>query len=167
VAERLPFTERETAFLSQLVDHGVEFMIVGLSAALLQGAPAVTQDVDLWFKNLGDPGIAKALKAVGGSHVPSIGLNPPRLSGKDVALFDIVLNLHGLGTFEEESKHAIDMSVGGVTIKVLDIDRVIASKEAANREKDRLVLPVLRDAAAVIREERRGKRGGRRRGRSS
>lgn len=154
MAEQLPFTDREIAFLAQLAGNDVDFMIVGLSAALLQGAPAVTQDIDLWFKDLRDPRIREALKSVGGSYVPSIGVNPPRFAGSAVALFDVVLTLHGLGSFDEERKHTVDLSLGGVTVKVLAIERVIASKEAANREKDRLVLPVLRDAAATIREER-------------
>jgi hypothetical protein len=155
VAERLPFTDREIAFLAQLVGNGVDFMIVGLAAALLQGAPAVTQDIDLWFRDLRDPGIQKALVAVGGGYVPSIGLNPPMFVGKEVELFDLVLHMHGLGSFDDEARHAIDISLGGVTVKVLDIERIVVSRTAANREKDRIVLPVLRDAALTIREERR------------
>ena len=150
----LPFTDKEAAFLAELTGAGVEFMIVGLSAALLQGAPAVTQDIDLWFKDLQDPGIRKALRAVGGSYVPSVGLNPPVLAGSAVALFDVVLHMHGLESFDKELKHAIEVPIGGVAVKVLGIERIIASKEAANRDKDRLVLPVLRDAAAAIREEK-------------
>ena len=41
------FTENEIRFLRELVKNRVPFMIVGLSAAALQGAPVVTQDVDL------------------------------------------------------------------------------------------------------------------------
>lgn len=158
MAEGLPFTDREAAFLAALTNTGVEFMIVGLSAALLQGAPAVTQDIDLWFKDLQDPGIRKALKAVGGSYVPSIGLNPPILAGSAVALFDVVLHMHGLESFDEELHHTVEVRLGGVAVKVLAIDRIIASKEAANRDKDRLVLPVLRDAAAAIRREKQRRR---------
>jgi hypothetical protein len=158
VAKGLPFTDKEAAFLTELTNTGVEFMIVGLSAALLQGAPAVTQDIDLWFKDLEDPGIRKALKAVGGSYVPSTGLNPPILAGSAVALFDVVVHMQGLESFDKESKHAIEVPVGGVAVKVLAIERVIASKEAANRDKDRLVLPVLRDAAVAIREEKQRRR---------
>ena len=158
MAKGLPFTDKEAAFLAELTGAGVEFMIVGLSAALLQGAPAVTQDIDLWFKDLQDPGIRKALRAVGGSYVPSIGLNPPIFAGSAVALFDVVLHMHGLESFDKELKHAIEVRVGGVTVKVLAIERIIVSKEAANRDKDRLVLPVLRDAAAAIREEKQRRR---------
>jgi predicted nucleotidyltransferase len=165
VAEGLPFTDKECAFLAALTNSGVEFMIVGLSAALLQGAPAVTQDIDLWFRDLQDPGIRKALQAVGGSYLPSIGLHPPILAGSAVALFDVVLHMDGLESFDKELKHAIEVPVGGVAVKVLAIERIITSKESANRDKDRLVLPVLRDAAAAIREEklRRGTPGKRRR----
>src|SRR5262245_62173895 len=103
-------------------------MIVGLSAALLQGAPAVTQAVDLWFEDLQDPGLSEALASVGASYVPSIGMNPPCFAGRAVALFDIVLSLHGLGSFAEELRHAIDVPLHGLTLKVLSIERVIASK---------------------------------------
>ena len=47
-----PFTDRELALLGALVEEGVEFLVVGLAAAALQGVPAVTQDVDLWFADL-------------------------------------------------------------------------------------------------------------------
>ncbi len=158
MAEPSIFTAREQAFLRELVRSRVDFMIVGLAAAALQGAPAVTQDIDLWFRDLQDPGIRKALQAVGGSYVPSIGLHPPILAGSAVALFDVVLHMHGLESFDKELKHAIEVPVGGVAVKVLAIERIIASKEAANRDKDRLVLPVLRDAAAAIREEKQRRR---------
>jgi hypothetical protein len=38
------FTENEIRFLRELVKNHVPFMIVGLSAAALQGAPVVTQN---------------------------------------------------------------------------------------------------------------------------
>ncbi|MBI4324951.1 MAG: hypothetical protein HY674_06770 [Chloroflexi bacterium] len=47
----------ELRFLRALLRRKVRFMVVGLSAAALQGAPVVTQDVDLWFKDLSDPRI--------------------------------------------------------------------------------------------------------------
>ena len=55
MAVPLPFSESELALLRVLLKRKVRFMVVGLSAATLQGAPVVTQDVDLWFENLGEP----------------------------------------------------------------------------------------------------------------
>ena len=93
-----------------LHDEGVEFLIVGLAAAALQGAPAVTQDVDLWFKDLADPGIAAALRRVGGVYVAPTGSTPPMFAGRAVSLFDIVTTMHGLGPFDREAKKAkVDM----------------------------------------------------------
>ncbi len=55
MAAPLPFSASELGLLQALLKHKVRFMVVGLSAATLQGAPVVTQDVDLWFENLGEP----------------------------------------------------------------------------------------------------------------
>jgi hypothetical protein len=70
VAAPLPFSESELRLLQILLRRKVRFMVVGLSAATLQGAPVVTQDVDLWFENLGEPGISQALQEVGAAYVP-------------------------------------------------------------------------------------------------
>jgi hypothetical protein len=102
VAEKAIFTGKEVSFLKELHKQGVDYMIVGAAAAALQGAPIVTQDIDLWFRDLADPALRKAVAKVGGVIVPSIGLHPPTFAGGAVELFDIVLKMHGLGTFDEE-----------------------------------------------------------------
>jgi hypothetical protein len=152
VAENLIFTDREIEFLRELVRQNIEFMIVGLSAAALQGAPVVTQDVDLWFKDLTAAGIKKALKKVSGAYVPPSAINAPMFAGEAVKLFDIVVHMHGLENFDEEKKHALQVRLGGVDIPVLPLDRIIHSKKITGRQKDKLVLPVLKDALTAIRE---------------
>ncbi len=146
MAEVLPLSEAELRLLESLVRHQVQFMVVGLSAAALQGAPVVTQDVDLWFKNLGDPKLSEALREVGAAYVPPFGLNPPMLAGRGSEPFDVVLRMDGLDPFGDEFRRAVEIQVGGLRLKVLPLARILASKEAANRPKDRLVIPVLRDA---------------------
>lgn len=146
------FTVKEAVFLKELSRQKVPFMIVGLSAATLQGAPVVTQDIDLWFKDVEDPGIQKALARVDGIYVPPFGLNPPTFAGDAVKLFDIVLNMHGLKSFDEEMRNTIEISLGSYSLKVLKLERIIASKQALNRPKDRRVLPVLKDALIALRD---------------
>ena len=153
------FTEKEQGFLRELVRQRVEFMVVGLSAAALQGAPAVTQDIDLWFKDLADPKLRKALDRVGGVYVAPTASTPPMLAGQSVALFDIVLTMDGLNNFDEELANTLEIAIGRAKVKVLSLERIIASKRAANRAKDRLILPVLEAAAAVLRDTRRPRRG--------
>lgn len=148
--ENLPFTSKELAFLKELVRRKVDFMIIGLSAAALQGAPMVTQDVDLWFRDIEDPGIKKALKKMGGSWLPSLGLNPPMFEGAHVQYFDIVLSVHGIGDYDTEKTNTVDVSLGGFNVRVLRLDRIIASKTFLNREKDRMVLPALKSAVKTL-----------------
>ena len=157
MADSLIFGDREMEFLKELVRQKVEFMIVGLSAAALQGAPIVTQDIDLWFRKLPDPGLDKALKKVHGAYIPPTRGNSPMFAGKGVELFDIALTMDGLGEFDEEKKHAIKIPLGRIKVLVLKLERIIASKEAAGREKDRLVLKVLSDALKTIQERERSK----------
>ena len=155
MAEPGLFSEAEARFLRALNDEGVEFLIVGLSAAALQGAPAVTQDIDLWFRDLTDPGIKKALRRVGGVYVAPTGSTPPMFVGSAVALFDVVVSMHGLESFAKEAARAVTVVLEGVRVKHLPLERIIVSKQATNRPKDRAILPVLEDAARTIRTRRR------------
>src|ERR1051325_3490928 len=125
-------------------------MVVGLSAATLQGAPVVTQDVEIWFEKLGEAKISLALQEVGAAYVPRSPINPPMLAGEGAELFDIVLRMDGLGRFAEEIKNCVEIPLGRQKLKVLSLERIVASKLAANRPKDRLTIPVLLDALTAI-----------------
>jgi hypothetical protein len=149
VAATLPFAENEIRLLTALLRARVRFMVVGLSAATLQGAPVVTQDVDLWFEKLGEQKISRALQSIGAAYVAPSIINPPMLAGAGAELFDIVLRMDGLGTFAKELKNCIEIPLGRQKLKVLSLERILASKIAANRAKDKLTIPVLRDALAT------------------
>jgi len=155
VAAPLPFSESEQRLLQILLKRKVRFMVVGLSAATLQGAPVVTQDVELWFENLGELKISRALQEVGAAYVPPSNFNPPMLAGTGAELFDIVIRMDGLGTFADEIKNCVEISLGRQKLKVLSLERILASKLAANRPKDKLTIPVLRDALAATQAVRR------------
>jgi hypothetical protein len=150
VAAPLPFSESEQRLLQVLLKRKVRFMVVGLSAATLQGAPVVTQDVDLWFENLGETKMSRALREVGAGYVPPSPINPPMIAGEGAELFDIVLRMDGLGTFAQEMHNCIEIPLNGQKLKVLSLERILASKLAANRPKDKLTIPVLRDALVAI-----------------
>ena len=127
---------------------------MGLAAATLQGAPAVTQDIDLWFADLTDRRFRSALRKLGITYVAPSEQNPPLLVGDGSELFDIVVHMHGLGTFESEALHAVPLKIGGVEVPVLSLERIIQSKRATNRPKDQAILPVLEDALRVLRQRR-------------
>jgi len=72
-------TEGERAFLRALNEHGVRYLVVGMSAALLQGARGATEDIDLWFEHIGDARIGDAARKAGGVWVTRT--QPPLLGG--------------------------------------------------------------------------------------
>lgn len=152
MAEESIFSKKELSFLEALNLFKVDYIIIGLSAATLQGAPVVTQDVDLWFKNLEDPNLRKALDKVSGIYVPPFGHNPPMFTGSSLELFDIVLNPSGLGSFDDELKNTININLENVSVRILKLERIIENKKAANRPKDRLAIPVLEDTLEVLKK---------------
>lgn len=154
MAEVLPLSDAELRILRSLAEHNVRFLIVGLSAAALQGAPVVTQDVDLWVEDLSDPRFREALRAVDATYVAPLLYNPPMIVGPDTEPFDIVVGMSGLRSFTEEYASSLEFPLGESRIRVLPLDRIVASKAAANRPKDQLVLPVLRDVLAAARAKR-------------
>jgi hypothetical protein len=150
VAEVLPLSETELRLLESLLRHKIRFMVVGLSAAALQGAPVVTEDIDLWFDDLSNPKLSQALVKVGAAYIPPFGHNPPMLGGAGSEPFDVVIRMNGLGEFADEWKRAVKIKVGKLRLKVLPLDRIVASKQAANRPKDRRVIPVLQNTIRTL-----------------
>ncbi|PYR99197.1 MAG: hypothetical protein DMG16_18645 [Acidobacteria bacterium] len=45
-------------------------------------------------------------------------------------LCDIVLTMHGLDSFEQELKNCVEVSLGRQKLKVLRLDRILASNQA-------------------------------------
>ena len=145
-----PLSDAEVNFLRELDARGVRFLLIGMGAAVLQGATAVTQDLDLWFEDLSDPRIAAAARAAGGLYVSgSFGMQPPTIGGGLGDRFDVVTHAHGLGRFEDELPRALVCELQGVTLRLLPLDRILASKRATGRPKDVAQLPVLEAALAV------------------
>lgn len=160
--DSLALSEAERRFLTALERRGVRYLLVGMSAALLQGARGVTEDLDLWLERLDDPGIAEAAREAGGFWVSGhFGMRPPGLGGDELAdRFDVVTHMHGVGSFDEEYGRAEIIEVEGLRVPVLPLERIAASKRATARPKDRAQLPAIETALAVARELRRDHREG-------
>jgi hypothetical protein len=151
---------RPAEILRALERHGVEFVVIGGLAAAVQGSPFVTTDIDVAprhaRKNL--ERLSEALKELGArirtEAVPE-GLpfdhNATSLAGTSLLNLttrfgDLDISTEPLGTtgYEDLVRDAKPYELGGVRVLVASLADVIRSKEAAGREKDRLVLPTLR-----------------------
>ena len=150
----------ERRFLQALDDLGIPYLVVGVSAAVMQGAPLVTQDIDLWFEDRTDPRLHEAAQRAGGVYVPGhFGMMPTQVGGGAIGdRIDVITTAHGLDAFAHEYRHARVLDLDGLPVKVLPLERIIASKRAAGRPKDIAVLPALEATLAVeLDESRRGK----------
>jgi hypothetical protein len=145
-------TPAERALFVALNRRGVPFIIIGLGAAVLQGAPVATQDLDIWFSRVEDEAIRQAATDAGGFWVSGFGMQPPAFGGDDLSRIDVVLTAHGLDAFAVEYAKAIEREIEGITLRVLPLDRVIASKRATGRLKDAAVLPAL-EATLLARDD--------------
>ncbi|MEP6718898.1 MAG: hypothetical protein ABJB21_07140 [bacterium] len=126
--------------------HGVDYMFIGKSGAILLGYPGTTQDVDVYPRKDRENGrrIVAALKDLG--FVLDNELIEEILRGKDFVQIksgpfdiDLVFAPDGIENYSEARKR-MDTSSG---FPVLNIRDIIASKRSANRPRDVIELPLL------------------------
>jgi hypothetical protein len=144
---------RFAELLAVLHDHGVEFIVVGGVAAVLEGAPVSTFDLDIvprWSPENLDR-LADALVAVEAFYRGrDIQPTRDRLESPGHHLLETRLGaLDVLGTvsprrrFEDLERSTVDYELEGRRYRVLDLETQIDVKRHVGREKDRAVLPIL------------------------
>lgn len=129
------------AFLKALREEEIDCILIGAMAAIEQGAPLMTVDYDFWVR-LPERQYVRLLTIVqrqGGTI--RAGTLYELSDGTQV---NAVFKPDGLRSFESEWKGCRLGKLEGISVRVLPLNRVIASKRAANREKDLAVLPILR-----------------------
>ena len=148
-------TAAERALLTALEALRIRFLLVGMGAALIEGAAGTTQHIDLWFGRLDETGLREAARRAGGFYTSGLGMQAPTIGGEGLDRVDLVLTASGLESFEDEYARARDYVLDDLRIRVLPLERVIASKRAANRAKDAAQLPLLEAALAAKRNSGR------------
>jgi predicted nucleotidyltransferase len=133
------------AFLKTLQREKIRFQVIGMTAAILQGAPGGTIDTDLWI----DLPEREYMRVNNLAH--QLGgklLAPTAVEIEDGVLLNFCYRIDGVASFNTEYRRAKWIEWEGVRVKVLPLASVIRSKEAAGREKDLAVLPLLRATAS-------------------
>lgn len=166
--QRHPSAADLPALLAKLCDGGVEFIIVGGAAAVVQGVPITTNDLDIVHRRTPE-NVARLLDIL--LHLDAImrydlanrGLRPTAemLSGKgqinlstSLGPIDPLCELdEGMG-YEELLAHSQSVIDEGRPLRVLDLPTLIAVKAKAGRPKDRIVLPIL---IATLQEREKAK----------
>lgn len=128
-------------------EHGVRYLFLGKSGAILLGFPDTTQDADLFVEKSPENGgaIVAALKRLGFELTDEQANQIER--GKDFVQLkngpfdlDLVFAPDGIDLFEDAWRRRVEVA----GFPVCHINDIIASKEATGRQKDRESLPRLK-----------------------
>ena len=146
MAERFDYAQAEE-IRNAFTRHGVRYLFIGKSGAILLGFPDTTQDADVFLDRSPSNGRA-AVAALRELGFPLTDVQAGEIErGKDFVQLkngpfdlDLVFAPDGIETFEDAWRRHIDVE----GFAVCHLDDIIASKEAANRVRDREVLPRLR-----------------------
>lgn len=126
--------------------YDVRYLFIGKSGAILLGYPDTTQDADLFLEKSERNGTAAAaaLRELGFALTDDQAADVRR--GKDFVQLkngpfdlDLVYAPDGIASFEQAWSRCVDVE----GFPVCHPDDIIQSKKAANRAKDREVLPRL------------------------
>jgi len=148
---------RYAEVLRRLAANDVEFIVVGMMAGVLRGAPLLTADLDVVHRRSAD-NVARLLQVLAGLDA-IYRHDPRRLRPGESHLMSpghqLLATTHGdldcLGTvgdgqgYEDLLERAPELDLGdGMSVRVIDLPTLIELKEKAGRPKDLAALPVLR-----------------------
>ena len=139
-----------TRILRSLTEAGVEFVVTGGIAAVLQGSPRNTFDLDISFAT--DPSNLEALGRVLvalDARLAGIGEDLPFVPDGETlrriellaletsaGTLDVLAKPPGAPPFKTLWERADRLDAGGFVIRVASIDDLLAMKRAAGRPKD-------------------------------
>ena len=155
--------------LRVLQEHDVAFIVVGVVAAVAQGSPIPTRDLDVTPSPAADNygRVASALRDLDaklrlpdGSSL-AFPIEARYLAGNTAwtlitrfGVLDLVYQPAGTRGYDDLRRQAFEVDLGtGKPVLVASLLDVIRMKEASNRLKDRAQLPALRQTLEVIREQ--------------
>lgn len=152
--------------LRVLHGHHVEFVLIGGMAATLHGSDVVTFDLDVAPRSTREnlERLSTALRELDASLRVQDESDGVAFDARAELLervqilnlvtkagdLDIVMRPSGSAGFDDLRRDAISISISGVPVLVASLGDVIRSKETANREKDRAVLPALKRLQATL-----------------
>jgi len=134
--------------------HGCRYLFIGKSGAILLGFPDTTQDADLFVEKSPENGqaLVAALRELGfeltDEQAGQIGRGKDFVQLKNGPFdLDLVFSPDGIERFADAWQRHVDVD----GFPVCHIDDIIASKAAANRQKDRESLPRLESFRVYLR----------------
>jgi len=148
-----------------LLEAGVDFILVGGLAAVIQGAPVTTMDVDIVHRQSAGNierllSFLKSVEAVF-RRLDDKQIEPKErdLSGKGhlllvtrVGPLDVLAVIEGGRSYDDLLQHTVDIDFRGHTLRVLDLETLIELKKGSTDPKDKQRLPVLKETLRQLEE---------------
>lgn len=132
----------------------LDFVVIGNASAALQGAPLMTQDVDLFMRDTKRnrtkiQEIAQRLDA--SCEQPFLPTSETFRLVARYLIVDCVFQLSSHQRFESVKSRAVETKIGGRPVRLATLEDIIIQKKAAGRLKDKAVMPILEASLAVKR----------------
>lgn len=155
-----------SALLEGLINAEIEFILVGGLAAVVQGAPITTMDVDIVHrqtaKNIGK--LLGFLKSIDAYHrrLDDKVIEPTaeHISGRGHALFttrlgplDLLAIIEEGQSYEDLIDYTVEIEFRGHTIRVLDLEMLVKLKRSAKDPKDNYHLPILEETLRQLKQQ--------------
>jgi hypothetical protein len=142
--------QNDQALLTRLQANGLQFVVIGGVCAVFYGAGLATFDLDICCR-FGEENLKRIQAAVGDLH-PCHRLTANELPFEltphlctelknlylqtDLGKLDCLSEVAGIGNFDEVLKQSVSASFSYGEFRFLSLDALIASKQAAGRERD-------------------------------
>ncbi len=162
-----------SSLIRELIEHGVDFVVIGGVAVVLQAMPRFTKDLDICYSPA-----QENLDALGGvlltlnAHLRGIDENVPfvpdgrTLRGTQILCLttsagdiDLLAKPSGSPSYETLRRRADIMELANHQVRVASIEDLLAMKRAAGRPQDLIDVEAL-EAAARLRKRHRKPGGG-------
>jgi predicted nucleotidyltransferase len=132
--------------LRALTEQGVKFVVIGAVAAVARGSAHTTRDLDVCYDR--SPDNLERLR--GGPEMSAWSFDIRALKNgmnftlaTDLGDVDLLGEVTGVGQFPALLEGSTEMELFGIRCRVASLKTLIASKRAAGRTKDLLMLPEL------------------------
>lgn len=159
----MPVEFDPAAILEVLRRHGVDCVVIGGFGAFLHGSPLITEDVDV-VPRVDHDNYARLSVALFEleAKVRAQGADPLPFDHDADSLaavmrwnlttkygdLDVTVRPSGTDGYDDLRRDAITVQLHDKSVVIASLADIVRSKEAAGRDKDRRMLPVLRELVA-------------------
>ena len=159
--------QNDKALLQRLVEHKVEFVIIGGVCGVLHGLSLVTLDLDICcsFDRENLRRLEAAVHDLNPRHRLATQKPPLKLTDElcdrlqnlylqtDLGILDCLGSVAGIGGYQEVVNQSVPQALSIGVVRILSLDALITAKTAAGRRKDLDAVTLLKSIKEKLNNE--------------